>query len=189
MADWQDAHMSRPTADVSVRVAWADDARGIAELQVRAWRTTHAGLLPDDVLAGLDADALAASWAQALSRPKDARNRVLVALERNRIVGFAVTSPAGDPDADPVADGEVGEFCVDPGEHRLGHGSRLVQACADTLSADRFTRAVTWVNSTDDVLRGFFESSGWAPDTAHRELDLRGDGAVRVKQVRLHTAI
>src|SRR3546814_9237332 len=87
------------------------------------------------------------------------------------------------------ADGEVGEFCVDPGEHRLGHGSRLVQACADTLSSDRFTRAVTWVNSTDDVLRGFFESSGWAPDTAHRELDLRGDGAVTVKQVRLHTAL
>jgi hypothetical protein len=31
--------------------------------------------------------------------------------------------------------------------------------------------------------------AGWAPDGAHRELDLRGDGAVRVKQVRLHTAL
>ena len=29
--------MSGPTADVSVRVAWADDAAAIAGLQVRAW--------------------------------------------------------------------------------------------------------------------------------------------------------
>jgi hypothetical protein len=30
--------MSTPTADVSVRVAWADDAEAIAAVQVRAWR-------------------------------------------------------------------------------------------------------------------------------------------------------
>ncbi len=41
----------------------------------------------------------------------------------------------------------------------------------------------------DDVLRGFLTDAGWAPDGAHRELDLDGDGTMRVKQVRLHTAI
>ena len=46
--------MNRPTADVSVRVAWADDARGIAEVQVRAWRSAYADLLPPDVLAALE---------------------------------------------------------------------------------------------------------------------------------------
>ena len=121
-------------------------------------------------------------------QPNDARNRVLVALERNRIVGFAITGPAADPDSDPVADGEVSEFSVEPDEQRKGHGSRLVQACADTLVADRFTRAVTWLSSTDDALREFLAGAGWAPDGAHRELDLHGDGTVLVKQVRLHTA-
>ena len=43
--------MPSPTADVSVRVAWADDAAAIAELQARAWRTTYAGVLPADALA------------------------------------------------------------------------------------------------------------------------------------------
>jgi hypothetical protein len=37
------------------------------------------------------------------------------------------------------------------------------------------------------VLRQFLTDAGWAPDGAHRELDLRGDGEVLVKQVRLHT--
>ena len=177
-----------PTADVSVRVAWADDAESIADVQVRAWPELYAGLLPAELLP-TDVKAVAAQWRQALARPADARNRVLVALERNRVVGFALTSPAVDPDCDPVADGELAEVTLDPRERAKGHGSRLLQAAVDTLAADRFTRAVTWVNAGDDALRTFLTDAGWAADTAHRELDLDGTGTTTVKQVRLHTAI
>jgi hypothetical protein len=48
---------------------------------------------------------------------------------------------------------------------------------------------VTWAIATDDALRGFLSDAGWAPDTAHRELDLDGEGTTTVKQVRLHTAL
>ena len=176
-----------PTADVSVRVGWADDAVGIAAVQVRSWRQEYADLLPPDVLEILDADQFAAAWQTSLTHSKDARNRVLVALERNTVRGFAVTGPASDPDLDPVAVGEVAELTVDPEQTRHGHGSRLVQACVDTLRADRFGTAVLWLTSADDIRRSFLTEAGWEPDGAHRELDLHGDGAVRVKQVRLHT--
>jgi ribosomal protein S18 acetylase RimI-like enzyme len=179
--------MTNPTADVSVRVGWADDAAAIAAVQVRAWREQYAALLPAELLDALDPDDLAEAWHASLSRPEDARNRVLVALERNTVRGFAVTGPAQDPDCDPVADGEIVELTVDPAQTRHGHGSRLVQACAETLKADRFSRAVTWLATTDDIRRGFLIGAGWAADGAHRELDLHGDGSVRVKQVRLHT--
>lgn len=182
-----DSPHGHPTADVSVRVAWADDADAIAGVQVKAWRKAYDGLLPSDVLEALDPEQFAAAWATSLTKPKDARNRVLVALERNAVRGFAITSPSEDPDSDPVADGEVSELTVDPDHLGQGHGSRLLQACVDTLRADKFRRGVTWLNSTDDTLRAFLASAGWAPDGAHRELDLRGDGEVRVKQVRLHT--
>ena len=180
-------HPGGPTADVSVRVGWADDAAGIAAVQVRAWRQEYVDLLPAEVLDSLDPGQFAAAWQTSLNSPRDARNRVLVALERNTIRGFAVTGPASDPDVDPIAHGEVSELTVDPEQTRHGHGSRLVQACADTLRADRFTTAVVWLNATDDVRRAFLTEAGWAPDGAHRELDLHGDGSVRVKQVRLHT--
>lgn len=176
-----------PTADVSVRLGWAEDAPSIAEVQVRAWRQAYAGLLPVEVLAAMDPADFAAAWHASLNKPKDARNRVMVALERNRIRGFAITGPSADPDADPITDGEISEFTVDPDQTRHGHGSRLIQACADTLRADKFTRAILWLNSTDDVLRGFLTEAGWAPDGAHLELDLHGEGSVTVKQVRLHT--
>ena len=178
---------SGPTADVSVRVGWGDDAAGIADVQVRAWRREHADLLPADVLAGLDAGEFAAAWRTSLATPQDARNRVLVALERATVRGFALTGPSTDPDADPLAVGEVAELTVDPEHTRRGHGSRLLQACVDTLRADRFETAVVWLNAEDDVRRGSLTGAGWAADGAHRELDLRGDGSVRVKQVRLHT--
>lgn len=175
-------------SDVSVRVAWADDARAIAEVQLRTWRATYAGLLPADALP-TDVDATAAAWHAALARPHDARHRVLVALDRNRVVGFALTSPAGDPDCDPVADGELADLTVDPAERGKGHGSRLLQAAVDTMVADRFTRAVLWTIASDDALRAFLAGAGWAPDGAHRELDLDGSGATVVKQVRVHTAL
>lgn len=174
-------------ADVSVRVGWAEDAAAIARVQVRAWRHGYAGLLPAEVLAALDAEQFEAAWESSLVTPQDARNRVLVALERNTVRGFAVTGPASDPDLDPIAVGEVSELSVDPETTRQGHGSRLVQACADTLRADRFGTAVVWLTTEDDVRRAFLTGAGWAADGAHRELDLHGDGSVVVKQVRLHT--
>lgn len=181
--------MSSPTADTSVRVAWADDAPAIAEVQLAAYREAYAGVVPADELASMSGDDVAAAWHHSLTRPGDARNRVLVALERNRVVGFAITAPSVDPDCDPVADGEIREFTVRPGERGKGHGSRLLQACVDTLAADRFTRATLWVTSTDDALRGFLTGAGWAPDTATRELGLDADRPVTLKQVRLHAAL
>ncbi|MBA3718911.1 MAG: GNAT family N-acetyltransferase [Nocardioidaceae bacterium] len=178
---------SQPTADVSVRTAWSADAPALAAVQVRAWRESYADLLPADVLDQLDADAIAARWQQSIDKPGDARNRVLVALERATVRGLAVTGASADPDADSVADGELVELLVDPPTRGAGHGSRLLQASADTLRADGFTHARVWVASTDDRLREFLTGAGWAVDGAHRELDLHDDGTVRVKQVRLHT--
>lgn len=180
-----------PSADVSVRIAWADDAPAIAAVQLRAWNMTYAGILPTEVMpSGTEAETqMAAAWRVSMSKPGDARNRVLVALERNRVVGFAITGPATDPDCDPITDAELQELTLDPGQRGQGHGSRLLQAAAETMHADQFTRAVTWVLASDDELRGFLSGAGWAPDTAHRELDLDGSGTTLVKQVRLHTAL
>lgn len=165
------------SADRSVRVAWAGDAPAIAALQAES-----VAELPIEY----DAEQAATAWAAALEKPGDARNRVLVALDRDRVVGFAVTTPAHDPDTNPIDDGEMSDLTVTEPARHGGHGSRLLQAAMDTLRADRFTRAVTWVGTTDDVLRQFLTEAGWAPDGAHREADLGGG---TVKQVRLHTGL
>ena len=137
----------------------------------------------------LQTDDFAQVWREALTHPADARHRALVALERNRVVGFAITTPATDPDSDQVTDAELMEFTIDSDERGKGHGSRLLQAAVDTMLADRFTRATAWLVTDDDDLRTFLTEAGWAPDTAHRTLDLDGSGTTQVQQVRLHTAL
>jgi ribosomal protein S18 acetylase RimI-like enzyme len=179
----------RPTADVSVRLAWAADAAAIGRLQVRVWQDSYADSVPADVLATLPADAFVQQWEQSIIRPREARERVLVALDRASVRGFVATSPSRDADADPAVDGEIVELVVDPEHRRLGHGSRLVHAAVDTLRADKFQRATIWLNASADDLRGFLTAQGWGPDGSTRQLDLHGDGAVVVKQVRLHTAV
>ena len=156
----------------------------MARVQVAAWRTNYADLMPAAELDALDPAQLAERWAMTISSPKEARMRVLVALERADVRGFTLVHPSYDPDSDQVADGGVGGG--DAGDLG-GHGSRLLQAAIDTLTADKFTRAVWWVGSTDDALRRFVSESGWEPDGAHREL-AAGDGST-VKQIRLHTGL
>lgn len=179
--------MVPPTADVSVRAAWAQDSPAVAEIQVRAWQHNLADILPGDVLAALPVEQFQQQWQHSIARPADARQRVLVALERATVRGFAATSPGTDSDADPVTDAEITELVVDPAHLGVGHGSRLLHAAVDTMRSDNFQRATMWLHASGDLLKHFLSEQGWAADGAHRELDLYGDGAVVAKQVRVHT--
>ncbi|WP_405057958.1 GNAT family N-acetyltransferase [Kribbella sp. NBC_01505] len=186
-ANLSDLSGEPPVAETSVRLALPAEANAIGEVQVAAWRASYAGLLPPDVLADLNPAQFAAQWRAALLAPGEARNRVMVALAGRTLVGFAAITVSDDPDADGQHDALIAELAVQPDATRAGHGSRLLNAVVDTVRADGFRRVTVWINSTDDVSRAFYTEAGWAPDTAHRELDLYGDGSVRIKQIRLHT--
>lgn len=174
-----------PTPD-SVRLALPREAADIAALQRRSWAEELDGV-GLTLIENLALDDMVGAWHEAITRPPLAACRVLVAVEDDRVVGFATTLPSDDPDATAGVDGLISEFIIDPVARGRGHGSRLLNACVDTLRADGFARATTWVRSTDDAGRRFITESGWAPDGSHREIGTE-DGT-RMKQVRLHTDI
>lgn len=176
-----------PVAD-SVRLAWPAEAAAVAAVQRRGWLGLPAPL-GESLLAGVDEPTMVRAWEQVIARPADARRRVLVAVgEGGRVVGFATTGPSPDPDAEAGVDGEVDQFLIDPPAQRRGHGSRLLNACADTLRADGFTRARWWVLTPDAVLRRFLAVAGWEPDGATRTIGAE-DGTVKLDQLRLHTSL
>jgi GNAT superfamily N-acetyltransferase len=172
----------------SVRLALPAEAASIAALQRRGWTQTLPEAVAAVVLASVDLATMTGSWEQAILRPPLAQFRVLVAVEESRVVGFAAIGPSDDPDAEAGEDGLVAEFIVDPQAQRRGHGSRLLNACVDTMKADAFVRATWWAHATDDVLRGFLTGAGWATDGAHTEVAVN-EGGPGLKLVRLHTAI
>src|SRR3954470_10010387 len=88
-------------ADVSVRPARAGDADEMARVQVLAWRTGYERLVPREVLAALDAAAIAAEWRRAGAEPPPAGHGVMGAREGDWTVGFSAFGPA-DPDEERV---------------------------------------------------------------------------------------
>lgn len=184
-----------PVTD-SVRLALPDEAGRIATIQRRGWDETLPPGAREAMLESVSADEMEQAWHQAITKPPEARCRVLVAIgsgaqgssEDATVVGFATTLPCQDSDAHPRDDGMIDAFAVDPPARRQGHGSRLLNACADTLRADGFSRVRCWLGSTDDNGLAFLRGAGWQPDGAHREIGTE-DGAGRMKQVRMHTDI
>lgn len=179
---------SSPTPD-SVRLALPGEAEAISAVQRRSWEQVLPPDVARSVLESVSLAAMTEQWHAAIVRPPLAQFRVLVALAApGRLVGFAAVGPSDDPDADPRVDALVAEFVIDPTAQHRGHGSRLVNAVADTLRADGFTRATRWVASTDDPMRRFLTSCGWDADGAHQTVGTE-DASTRVKMVRLHTSL
>lgn len=168
----------------TVRLAMPAEAVDVARIQRRAWGR-NPQLAP--LLQRITADQATQVWHHAITRPKLATMRVLVALGEAGIVGFVVTQPSEDGDASSTT-GQIAELVVDEAALAGGHRERLVQAAVDTLRTDGFDVATTWVPSDDDELREFLVSGGWGADGAHQELGTE-DEAHSIKLVRLHTRI
>jgi ribosomal protein S18 acetylase RimI-like enzyme len=175
-----------------VRPARAADADRVARVQVASWRCGYAGIVPGDLLAELTGEQAQGlwrdRWREAITNPPTSRHRVLVAVSGSssrEVVGFVSAGPATDADRWPGTDGELYELRVRPDLTGHGHGSRLLHAAADTLSADGFRTVSIWALDADAALRHFLESAGWAADGARGELDV----GTSVPVVRLHTRI
>lgn len=187
MSNDQETGAAQPIAD-SVRLALPGEAGAIAEIQRRLWLDQLGPDQAEPMLSSITQELATEAWQAAIIRPPQARYRVLVAVESDRLTGFATTRPSDDPDADAARDGLIDEFGIDPAARSRGHGSRMLNACVDTLRADGFTRATLWVMTTQDAFRRFLTEAGWAPDGGHREIGTE-DESIRIKQVRLHTEI
>ncbi|MGY1624874.1 GNAT family N-acetyltransferase [Geodermatophilus sp. SYSU D00965] len=164
-------------AEVSVRPARATDAADIARVQAVTWRTAYRSALPADVLDTWDEEAAAAAWRSAVLRPPTPAHGVLVAVEREVVVGFAAYGPPEAVDVEGAGSGpttEVATLLVEPRWGRRGHGSRLLAAVADLARTSGALRLQTWLAEQDQVSADFFESAGWAPDGWVRTLDTGG---------------
>lgn len=176
-------------ADVSVRPARPEDAAELAAVTYAGWTGPYAALLPEGAAASLREDALADEWRAAADAAPTPRHLVLVAVEADRVVGYAVTAPAADPDsagADDVA--EVLDLVVHPDHQRAGHGSRLLAAATDLLR-ERGVRGLTsWAAASDAPRAAFLRSAGLDADGATRVLD-SGPGSRGVEQVRFSASL
>jgi GNAT superfamily N-acetyltransferase len=165
-----------------VRPARPEDAPAIARVQATTWRTAYRAVLPAAVLDDWDDDAVAASWRSAITAPPTPAHLVLVAVEREEVVGFAAVAPVDDA----PRSAELGPLLVEPRWGRRGHGSRLLAAVTDLVAADGRVQLHVWLLESDRASAAFFESTGWAADGWARTLET---GGAPLRELRWHTRL
>ncbi len=148
----------RPPA-ISIRDASVEDAAAIARVHVESWRTTYAGLIPQDHLARFNVEARERTWRNMLAAP-ERRNYVCVAeREDGAIVGFA----SGGPTRGGAADfrGEIYALYIARDFQRRGIGRRLAAALSRRLLRDGCESLLVWVLARNPA-RDFYTALGGA---------------------------
>ncbi|WP_061964449.1 GNAT family N-acetyltransferase [Demequina aurantiaca] len=146
-----------PTADVSARPAVLGDEHAFAAIQLAAWRET----LGDEAVDALDADEVRDTWGAAIESPPTRDDRMFAACDGPRVVGFAAMTAAGDIIALEVA----------PEHRRMGHGSRLMAACVDTLRIRNAPVVRAWALEGDEAREAFLQTAGLGEGGVRRTLE------------------
>jgi GNAT superfamily N-acetyltransferase len=145
------------TDGITLVPAGSEDARAIAALHVKSWRTAYRGLVPDEFLAGPVEDDRRTIWESRLSVP-DETVLVLKALNQDGVmVGFTCVLRDGDPEWGPLLD----NLHVSPDLKGQGIGARLLRASRAWSSAVAPGQPMhLWVIEGNTQARHFYDREG-----------------------------
>ena len=130
----------------------------MARVHVDTWRTSYAGIVPDEHLAGLSYRDREAVWVQILTRHQPPQCNFVAEKVGGEIVGFADGGP--EREGDPVYRGELyAIYLLREHQHR-GIGRLLASAVARGLLAAGFDSMLLWVLEENRPARRFYESLG-----------------------------
>jgi ribosomal protein S18 acetylase RimI-like enzyme len=164
---------------IVIKPASYDDARTIAEIHVRAWRETYAGLLPKALLDGLSVERRVVWWRGLLdgtNNPGD--TTAYIATDRHdNAVGFGSFGRQRDTELGAAGfDGEFETIYLLNDAKRQGIGRRLMITMAVAMVDAGYRGAALWVLRENDPARRFYETLG-ATIVGERE-ERRSDGLV-----------
>jgi GNAT superfamily N-acetyltransferase len=149
---------------ISFRQAKSSDAAAIGALHVASWHQTYAGLLPDQLLDGLSAEARSAMWRAILDDPAaHGGAAVFVAESEGGIVGFGACGDQRDEALRARGYGaEFGAIYVLQSHQHAGAGRALMCLMAQHLLDQGRTGAALWVLRENAPARAFYERRGGA---------------------------
>ena len=162
---------------IRIREAVPADAGGIASVHIDTWRTSYAGIVPDEHLAGLSYDDREAVWGQILSRDKPAQCNMVAETEGGDIVGFAGGGP--EREGDEVYRGELYAIYLLESHQRRGVGRRLACAVAHGLLSAGLDSMLLWVLEDNRRARRFYESLGGVV-VGRKSIEIGGAALVEV---------
>lgn len=171
------------SADPCIRQAVEGDAAPIARLHVDAWQAAYRGILPDEMLDGLDVAERTRRRRALLARPPSPNIRNWVCEANEELLGWAATGPARDDDLDDSVL-ELYAIYLQPDVIGRGHGRALMQHCLADAAQRGFVEMTMWVLTGNERAQHFYRAAGFVRDERAPEIDFKGTGAMKRRMRR-----
>tara|TARA_R110002126_G_scaffold20441_16_gene75626 strand:+ start:516 stop:1073 length:558 start_codon:yes stop_codon:yes gene_type:complete len=144
--------------DIGVREADADDAAVIARIHSESWRSTYAGILPDDVLLDLESRDHKERWWRHVLGPVRSDHFVYVAESADGgVIGFASAGPSRNTGLPYRA--EVYTIYLQDDFHGFGIGRQLFASTVARAQEARGPSVIVWC-LRENPSRFFYERMG-----------------------------
>ncbi len=161
-----------------IREAQPTDANAIAKVHIESWRTTYAGIVPADFLAGLSAGQRTPFWQETLDNLDSQRFTLVAEDAAGQVVGFA--SGGQERDGDPTYQGELYAIYLLQNQQRQGMGRQLMAAVAERLRQRGLASMLVWVLADNPIGRAFYEAMGGQLLDKEKELTIGSAPLVEV---------
>jgi len=147
--------------EYSIRRATLADAAALAQVHDTTWRETYIGLMSEQMLNALTADARTEAWRRILSGETGYLATTYVAERAGKLVAFASCGEQRNEDfAAAGYDGEFAAVYVLKTDQRRGLGKRLMTAMMVDLAERGLTGFTLWVPRDNFPARGLYEQLG-----------------------------
>ena len=156
-----------------MRPAELADARGIAEVHVRAWREAYPHLVPTENLARLSVHQRELRWKEIIPNPNA---HIWVATENRAVIGFAGAGTSREPDSPREL--ELHSLYVLASHYGTGAGQRLLDAVLGDSPAS------LWVADDNPRARAFYARNGFRPDGTTKIGPVAGTDILEARLVR-----
>lgn len=143
---------------VQIRESRLSDTVEIAELHQAAWKVAYKGIIHQSYLDGLDLDNRTQKWKKILSEGKTDQYKHFVALDGDRIVGFA---DVGEPrDEGMLNHAEMYAIYLHPDYFSRGIGAQLFDAVKQQALTFGYEALYVLVMVDNYRARKFYERMG-----------------------------
>lgn len=141
---------------VHIRDAEVKDARAIASIHIRSWRSVYKGLYDEEKLATLNVDDRTYKWQQILG--KDDSSQTFVAELDGKIIAFATVGEARHDGYEDYA--EIYVIHADPDYYGQGTGTKLLEHCKKEAKKMGFKKLMIISEAKNKIGTSFYEKNG-----------------------------
>ena len=147
--------------DYSIRRATLEDAAALALVHDATWRETYSGLMSEQMLDAMVADARTEAWRRILSGEAGRDVNTWVAEGPNGLVAFGSCEAQRDPAfRDAGYAGEIAAVYVLNTAQRRGLGTGLMRAMMADLAGRGLAGFTLWVPHQNIPARSLYEQLG-----------------------------